>query len=85
MNYRIPKDSIMMADKAYTSYELEDLLFENDQIMLLPLRKKNLSRQYAPYCKQMIKSTRKIVETSISCVQGLFPKALAARTSKGFE
>ena len=40
MNYRMPKDSIIRADKAYTSYELEDLLFENDQIMLLPLRKK---------------------------------------------
>ncbi|MEC7838929.1 MAG: transposase, partial [Chlamydiota bacterium] len=46
-NYELPlpQGSIIMADKAYTSYELEDLLledllFENDQIILLPLRKK---------------------------------------------
>jgi Transposase DDE domain len=81
----LPRDSILTADKAYTSYELEDLLLEKDGISLLPLRRKNLSRQHDPLQKRVIKSIRKIVETTISCIQGLFPKAIVAKTSKGFE
>ena len=77
--------SILLGDKAYTSYGLEALLQEKEAITLLPLRKKNLRKQYSPTQKHMIKSTRKIVETAISCVQGMFPKAIVARTSRGFE
>jgi len=81
----LPAGSILTADKAYTSYELEDLLNNLDGISLMPLRRKNLSRQHDPLVKRVIKSIRKIVETTISCIQGLFPKAIAARTSRGFE
>jgi hypothetical protein len=81
----LPEKSILLGDKAYNSYELESLLVECEEIKMLPLRKKNLKRQHEPLLKQVIKSTRKIVETAISCVQGLFPKALVARTSRGFE
>ncbi|SCA63692.1 hypothetical protein SCG7109_AW_00020 [Chlamydiales bacterium SCGC AG-110-M15] len=81
----LPEGSSLLGDKAYTFYELENLLQEQEGITLLPLRKKNLKRQHDPLTKRMIKSTRKIVETAISCVQGLFPKAIVARTSQGFE
>ena len=81
----LPEGSILTADKAYTSYGLEDTLLEQEGILLLPLRKKNLKRQYSPLQKRAIKSTRKIVETAISCIQGLFPKAIVATISKGFE
>ena len=81
----LPSGSILTGDKAYTSYELEDFLKELDNISLRPLRKKNLKRQYDPLVKQGLKAVRKIVETAISCIQGLFPKAIAARTGRGFE
>lgn len=81
----LPKGSILLGDKAYTSYELEDLLQEQDGVTLLPLRKKNLTRQYEPIVKQVIQSTRKIVETTISCIQRLLPKAIVARSARGFE
>jgi len=81
----LPSGSILTADKAYNSYELEDLLKNLDGISLMPLRKKNQNRQYEPLVKKVVKSIRKIVETSISCIQGLFPKAIVARTARGFE
>lgn len=81
----IPSGSVLTADKAYNSYELEDLLKELDGIFLRTLRKKNLLRQYDPLIKRVIKSDRKIVETSISCIQGMFSKHIVARTSRGFE
>jgi hypothetical protein len=85
--YELPlkRGSILVADKAYTSYDLEDLLEEVDGIVLKPICKKNLKRQHSDLQRLVIKSTRKIVETAISCIQGMFPKAIVARTARGFE
>jgi hypothetical protein len=85
MNLDLPGNSKIYGDKAYTSYLVEDLLLELDNIQLLPLRKSNLKRQHNYKVDQKIKRTRPMVETSISAIQSLFPKAICARTPRGFE
>ena len=45
----------------------------------------NMERESKHLLKQVIKSTRKIVETAISCVPCLFPKVTSVKTSKGLE
>jgi len=85
MNLELPKGCKILADKAYSSYLVEDLLTQCESIELLPLRRKNLHRQHSFEMNQRIQSSRRIVETSISAIQSLFPKAINARSPLGFE
>lgn len=80
----LPKNSKLFADKAYNDYLQEELL-KDVEIELLPIRKinskKSDNKAYVNYYRQ---KKRKMVETAISQIQGLFPKTIHATNIDGF-
>jgi hypothetical protein len=83
--YALPEGAIIYADKAYTDYEIEDLLKEVEHIHLLPIRKKNSKRALSPAVTFVQHYHRKRVETAGSLIEQLFPKSIHAVTAQGFE
>ena len=83
-NFDVPEQSWITGDKAYNNYRLEDLMREAG-IELLPMRKKNSHRPVPPFMTYLQASIRKIVETTGSLLERLFPKSIHAVTAKGFE
>ncbi|MCD7899590.1 MAG: hypothetical protein LUH22_06875 [Bacteroides sp.] len=51
----LPEGSEILADSAYTDYQLEEMLLEN-QIQLLAARKSNSKRPHNPGCEYLIYS-----------------------------
>jgi Transposase DDE domain len=84
MDLDLPEGSILYADGAYTSYDLEDILLENENIRLLAKRSNQSRRSRKPEEERKISSRRQIVETAFSCITGLLPRHIRARTEKGF-
>jgi Transposase DDE domain len=83
--FALPEDSIVYADKAYTDYEVEDLLLDADKIQLSAMRKRNSRRPVPAYVQFVQHYKRKVIETSGSLISQFFPKSIHAVTSKGFE
>lgn len=83
--YALPDGAIIYADRAYNDYEIEDLLKAVDHIQLIPMRKKNSKRGLPPYVSFVQHYHRKRVETAGSLLEQMFPKAVHAVTSQGFE
>jgi hypothetical protein len=85
LNFDLPEGSEVFEDKAYNNYVQEDILKESSDINLLPIRKKNSKKQdNQPYINYYRQVKRKIIETIISKLQGLFPKKIHATNAKGF-
>jgi hypothetical protein len=80
----LPEGAIVYADKAYTSYEHEDLLKENN-IHLIAERKANSKRPWDGCVRYLQSYWRKRVETAFSRITSVFPKYIHAVTGKGFE
>ena len=83
-DFDLPTGAQIMADKAYTDYELEDVLKEAD-LHLLPLRKCNSKRPVPPWMHYLQAHYRKAVETAGSLLERLLPKSIHAPTAAGFE
>lgn len=83
-DFDLPAGSQIMADKAYTNYELEDVLKEAD-LHLLPMRKSNSKRPFPPWMQYLQAHFRKAVETAGSLLERLLPKSIHAVTAQGFE
>jgi Transposase DDE domain len=83
-NFDLPEGSLVTGDKAYTDYAFEDLL-EEAQLDLQPLRKKNSKRPVAPWLQYLLTCYRKVIETTGSLMEQLFPKHIHAVTPQGFE
>jgi hypothetical protein len=83
-HFYLPEHSLVIGDKAYNDYTIEDVMREAG-IELLPLRKKNSLRPVPPYMTYLQSSIRKIVETTGSLIERLLPKFIHAVTAKGFE
>lgn len=84
-NFGLPNGSVIYGDKAYTWYEIEDLLAENDGIKLQPIRKINHKRRF-DICTEYLQQTyRKTIETTNSMITKMFPKTIHAVTAAGFE
>ncbi len=83
-DFDLPTGAQIMADKAYTHYELEDVLREAD-LHLLPLRKRNSKRPLPPWMRYLQAHFRKAVETAGSLLERLLPKSIHAVTAEGFE
>ncbi|QTA88753.1 IS982 family transposase [Desulfonema magnum] len=66
--FNLPEKSIVYGDRSYNNYEIEDILRETGNIRLMPIRKKNLRRQYPPYVEYLRKKARKTVETANSLI-----------------
>lgn len=84
-NFGLPNGSIIYGDKAYTWYEIEDLLAACDGIKLQPIRKINHKRQFDACTEFLQKVCRKTIEITNSMITKMFPKCIHAVTAAGFE
>ena len=80
----LPEGSIILADKAYTDYNYEDLLKEVG-LNLKAQRKKNSKRPMPAWEEFLGKPIRKYIETVFSTITNLFSKKIHAVTPQGFE
>lgn len=83
-DFDLPEDSEILADKIYNDYLLEDLLQEAGY-HFMPLRKKNSTRKNPPWLVYWQSVNRRLIETSASVMEQMFPKSIHAVTSCGFE
>lgn len=81
----LPAGSVIYADKQYNDYHYEDLLKEAASIEMMPLRRKNSKRPFAPFVEYIQQRMRKRIETSFSQIVDLFPRKIHAVTAGGFE
>jgi len=80
----LPEGSIILADKAYTDYDYEDLL-EEAGLHLKAQRKKNSKRPMPMWEEFLGKPVRQYIETVFGRLSGLFAKKIHAVTPRGFE
>ena len=80
----LPEGSIILADKAYTDYDYEDLLKEVG-LHLKAQRKKNSKRPMPMWEEFLSKPIRQYIEAVFSRLRSLFPKKIHAVTPRGFE
>ena len=84
MELDIPMGSKLYADGAYNSFDLEDIL-KDEQISLLAKRgSRAKNRVRSPVEEKEISSKRQIVETAFSCITDLLPRTIKACTEQGF-
>jgi Transposase DDE domain len=83
--FALPENSVVYADKAYTDYEVEDLLLDAEKIHLSAMRRSNSRRPVPAYVQFVQHYKRKIIETSGSLISQFLPKSIHAVTSSGFE
>lgn len=83
-DFDMPEGSIVYADRGYNHYVIEDVLAEAG-ITFQPMRKKNSKRKFPPWIAYLQHAYRKIVETTGSLLNQLFPKCIHAVTAVGFE
>lgn len=80
----LPENSILLGDRAYTNYSLEDDLLEMMGIALCPRRRKNLTRQHTAVQEYIHSKKRGFVETVFSVIVSKMPRQIKARTENGF-
>ena len=80
----LPDNSMLLGDRAYTSYKFEDNLLFFDNIKLLAKRRKNLKRQHSYSDEYLLSSKRNYIETVFSSIVRRLPRYIRARTEKGF-
>ena len=85
LNLDLPEGSVILADKAYTDYDYEDLLEEEVGLGLKAQRKKNSKRPLLAWEEFLGKPIRRYVETVFSRLSSFFPKKIHAVTPRGFE
>jgi hypothetical protein len=83
-DFDLPEGSLVVGDKAYNNYVVEDLL-ELAGIYLRPFRKKNSKRPVPPWVRYLQFHYRKMVETTGSLLSNLLPKKIHATSAVGFE
>lgn len=85
MEIDLPEFSILYADGAYTSFELEEMLLEDEGIVLCPKRAIHIKNKlWSIERSQRISSKRQIVETAFSCITRLLARSFQVRTEQGF-
>jgi len=80
----LPKGSFLFADRAYNTYSLEDDLREMAEFVLVPRRKKNMTRQHSRSLEFILVHTRNRIETVFSAIVSKMPRHIRARTERGF-
>ena len=80
----LPGGSIILADKAYTDYDYEDLL-EEVGLHLKAQRKKNSKRPMPAWEEFLGKPIRQYIETVFSRLSAMFARKIHAVTPRGFE
>lgn len=83
-DFDLPTPARIVADKAFTNYELEEVLASAD-IQLAPLRKSNSKRPISP-CETFLRlSERRYIESVGSVFNAFLPKHIHATSQLGFE
>jgi len=83
-DFDLPEGAIIVGDKAYNNYALEDLM-NVAGIQLSPFRKKNSKRPVPPWVYYLQFHYRKMIETTGSLISNLLPKKIHATSPAGFE
>jgi len=83
-DFDLPEGAVIVGDKAYNFYLVEDLLADVG-IQLKPIRKKKSKRCFPAWMRYWQTRLRKRVETAGSLLERLLPKSIHATTSTGFE
>jgi hypothetical protein len=83
-DFDLPEGSLLVGDKAYNNYVIEDLL-KPAGIHLAPFRKKNSKRPVPPWLHYLHFHYRKMIETTGSLLTNLLPKKIHATSPLGFE
>lgn len=83
-DFDLPTPARIVADKAFTDYELEDVLVEAD-LHPVPLGKSNSKRPIPPSDTFLRLSERRCVESVGSLFNAFFPKHIHATSQLGFE
>jgi hypothetical protein len=83
-DFDLPEGAIIIGDKAYNLYWLEDVMAEAGRT-LLPVRKKNSKRPLEPWERGLQQQCRQQVETTGSLIERKLPKSIHAVNAAGFE
>lgn len=83
-DFDLPEGAIILGDKAYNLYWLEDVLADLG-IQLTPIRKKNSQRPHEPWQHGLNALHRKRIETTGSLMERLLPKHIHATSASSFE
>lgn len=81
---KLPAESSLYGDSAYTDYRLEDIALDRKCILLKIQRKSNAKRIDTLEQKYEKLKMRKRVETAISDIKKMFPRTIHAVTLEGF-
>lgn len=81
---KLPPESSIYGDSAYTDYGLEDAALKRKCVLLKIQRKSNAKRIDTIEQKNEKLRMRKRVETTISDIKKMFPRTIHAVTLKGF-
>ena len=79
----LPKNSVILADKAYNDYRYEDQLIQEKQIHLMPIRKVNSKRKGGGFFENIRKKKRRMIETLFSCIERIMPRSIHVVTIAG--
>jgi len=79
----LPRNSIILADKAYNDYRYEDRLIQEKQIHLMPIRKVNSKRKGNKFFENVRRKKRRMIETLFSGIEKLMPRSIHAVTISG--
>ncbi len=81
----LPAGAVVTADAAYTDYEYEDLLREQEGVDLLADRRCNSKRPHLAHLSYLCQHFRKRIETTFSTLTGWLGRRLHAVTPQGWE
>jgi len=83
LELNLPKNSLVLADKAYNDYRYEDRLVQEKQVHLIPIRKVNSKRKGSEFFENIRKKRRRMIETLFSGIERLMPRSIHAVTIAG--
>lgn len=83
-DFDLPEGAIILGDKAYNLYWLEDVLLDLG-IQLTPIRKKNSKRPLEPWQYGLNALFRKRIETTGNLLERLLPKHIHATSASSLE
>jgi hypothetical protein len=84
MDFDLPEGAIILGDKAYNIYWLEDIIAEVG-LKPLPVRKKNSKRPLESWERGLQLQCRQAVETAGSLIERKLPSSIHAVNAEGFE
>lgn len=85
MDLKLPRGSEVYGDSAYTDYEYEDQLLEEQGIRLIAERKANSNRHMRLEDYVNLKHIRGTIETAFGVISRMLPRKIHAVTPEGFE